>query len=94
MGLFSKKNKPLTNVPKNEIQVTGSEYKDGTKVLINVNDKMKNMQYFTIMMDIILNLVLDTIIRYNMDVDLFIKNFNEDIKRNHHNYIQSKGEDK
>lgn len=88
MGLFSKKKHSLEDLPKNTLAATGKQTVKGTEVDIYVNDKLTNGQFQKIMLDMILNLIMDLIVRYNLDVNVVLDNFVADVKRTHHDYIQ------
>ncbi len=92
MGLFKKKNKNQLEVPKNELAITGKDTPKGTEVNIFVHDNLTNRQFIKIMFDVLLNIIMDLITRYNLDVNEVLENLNQDVKRTHHNYIQSMGE--
>ena len=88
MGLFSKK----VEVPKNTIRVTATDKKGGTALDVEVHDKITNFQYIHMIPNLLLNVALDFIIRYNIDINTFISDFTSDLKRAHHEYIQKQGD--
>lgn len=88
MKLFKRKKHELEKLPKNTLAVTGEQTTKGTEVNIFVHDQLTNGQFQRIMLDLILNLLMDLIVRFNLDVQVVIDNLTSDLKRTHHEYIQ------
>lgn len=93
MKLFNK-NKDKNQVGKNTVRVTAIDNPNGTILNLEVNDKLTNEQFVRVIPNLLLNIALDFIVRYNIDINEFLNNFNADMKRSHHEMIKKMGEGK